>query len=528
MKGKYTSLFLLVFALFLNGCNGKQQPASVPTMKPTAALTNEHSTPSPKIIATSPEATYYASSTHRPSLTPSETFDLHYLYPSDLDDTVLAEAIRVTLQERMLEPVHGGVVFCAYILLMAPQVHTDGSVTTYLAPTCSEFYLGDLGLYRGNSRGGFTVMNLQSTDDGWLVDYQIPQGAERSVFPTQIAPFVYAQMDLPYSAIAQENIKQAETYFGVKFNPTATPVIKETPTFLPTQTSYVNLVPYTLTPTVDYNHLSLMIDTVKVLSGNPDYLYLFVKINGDEFNNRLTDFEKGVLFSGWHVDIFRFDEDGNYQEENALVLDHLRPVNDAYRQLSIGSGYSFLAQVSLDELFDQFGDTRNFFYHIVDNNGEVLQADTIYLTQRLYALFANGIKLPLVMGYPNAFSEDTAAYYPQEDSPFIRVKELQGGMHHLVYAFSFCGSSGITATDKLTALSPNLLVEIAPYTEEEDQDERIYTRLSGSLHFSSCVYEVYFPTDWMESAFSAHGQYYLRVRDDSNTIYHETFLAFTP
>ena len=136
---------------------------------------------------------------------------------------------------------------------------------------------------------------MRSTIDGWLVDYQIPQGPERTVFPTQVAPFLYSQVALPYSYLAQNNIEQAQKYFKLRFNPTATPFVKKTSTLMPTQTSFVKLVPYTLTPTLDYNNLALTINDVKVLSGKPDNLYIFVKINGTEFNEQLTDFEKGLF-----------------------------------------------------------------------------------------------------------------------------------------------------------------------------------------------------------------------------------------
>ena len=238
--------------------------------------------------------------------------------------------------------------------------------------------------------------------------------------------------------------------------------------------------------------------------------------------------KKDCLFSGWHIDLYRYREDGQYQVGNALVLDHLRPVNNSYLHLSIYSGYSFLGQVSLDELTTSFGDTRNLLYQIVDDNEKIVQQDTIYLTQGLYTLFANGIDLPLVIGYPNASSVNTAAYYPQEDSPFIVVKDIDGGIHHLVYAFSFCASSGITTTDKMSEISPKLIVEITPYMENRDQYKDSYTELSGSLSIVSGVYQVFFPVDWMETAFSTQGRYQMRVRDNDGNIYHEAFLEFLP
>ena len=467
-----------------------------------------------------------------PSLTPTSLAHDGYLFPSAIEDPIIAEVIHLALTERIGIASFGGEPFCSYELLMPLQTDADGTIKAYLQVLCKEFY-NDCGvLLRGTGISVPVALTLEEREEGWSVEHQTPKYGSAGgvsiydIFPSQAWPLLSAptHRTADGKTFSQNNIQQAEDYFGLPANPTPRWFLPATPTKTPIPTSFVEIITLTPTPTVDISALNLAVTKARgYLKDLPDGQYrLMVQLGGAFLNHQITSFQKGQLSSGWRVNIYQRRVDADYSDQVALVLDDVKDPRDQQ--------YTFYVETTLEKIQYQFGNHRDLVYQIIDEAGNVVWQDEIYLSVGLSPLPANlgeDIAEGVVVGYPNLVSEDTARFKHQ--GKFIPIEEPRGGFYSLTYSFDFIEASRTTARDsELEALIDGLSISLFPYREDGEYVTENSDALSTEVHVGGHYFDVHLPSDWLSEVIKDDHTFYLRIADGEGNILKEEYFHFIP
>ena len=499
----------------------------------TLTMTSDTGIIEPIPVASSSPTITSAEIRMTPSLTPTTLAHDGYLFPSDVEDPIITEVIQLALTDRIGIAGFGGEPFCSYELLMPLQTDTDGIIKAYLQVLCNEFYDYYGVLLRGTGISGPVALTLEKREEGWSVEHQTPEVGNwgpsiREIFPSQTWPIISAPTGRTADGktFSQNNIQQAEDYFGLPVNPTPRWLLPATPTKTPIPTSSVRILTLTPTPTLpalDILALNPEVTRVNIFPKHHSYgnFLLFVRLGSAPLNHRLNSFQRGQLSSGWRVYMYQRRADDDYSDQVALVLDDVKDPLD--------SQYTFLVEITLEEIRNQFWDHRDLVYQIVDEAGKVSWQDEHYLILGLSPPPANhnvDVAEGLVIGYPNLVSEDTARFTHQ--GKFIPIKEPQGSFYSLSYAFDFIKASGITATSEMEALADGLAITLFPYREDGEYSIENSYALTGEVSAGGYVFQVHFPFDWLSEVFNDDHMFYLRVADSEGNIYKEEYLHFVP
>jgi hypothetical protein len=396
---------------------------------------------------------------------------------------------------------------------------------------CQEFY-NDCGvLQRGTGISVPIALTLKKQEDGWNVEIQKPSyGSAGGVSIYDIAPpQAWPRISAPTGrtadgkTLSQNNSQQAEDYFGLSVNPTPKWLLPATPTNTPIPTSFVQIITLTPTPTVDVSALNL---AVTKTSGYPtdhsDGQYrLMVQLGGGFLNHQLTSFQKGQLSSGWRVHMYQRRVDGDYSDQKALVLDDVKDPRDQQ--------YTFYVETTLEKIRYQFGSHRDLVYQIIDEAGNVVWQDELYLSIGLSPLPANhneAVAEGVVVGYPNLLSEDTWIFTHQ--GKFITIKEPQGGFDRLAYMFDLTKATGIITTSEMEALTEGLAIRLFTYREDGEYAIANSDALLGEVFHGGYVFQVHFLIEMLAEAFKDDHMVYLRITDGDGNILKEEYFHFVP
>jgi len=339
-----------------------------------SAITTPTSTSDKAIIEPTLFATSYS------TLTPTSQADGGTLFPPVIEDPMIAEVIQLALTDRIGIASFGGVPFCSYELLMPLQTKADGTIKVFLQVLCQEYYKDHGVLQSGTGISIPVALTLDEREAGWYVEHQTPEAGNwgpslREIFPPQSWPRISAPTGLTADGktLSQNNIQQAEEYFGLLVNPTPKWLLPSTPTSTPRPTSSVRIITPTPTPTLPaFSTLILEAYRVSVSqqSSSSDPFWITVRLESvprlstGPLNNRLTSFQKGLLSSGWSVYLYQRRVDDDYSNQAALVLDDVKDPH-AWE-------HTFEVEFTQEEVLDQLGDHRDLVYQIVDGIGKVL------------------------------------------------------------------------------------------------------------------------------------------------------------
>jgi hypothetical protein len=223
-----TFVFLLLFFVILFGIASCVSLSSNKVLFPTAILPTITITPQTVPTINSTPTPMVA-----PEMTPTYPALTGFLFPSDVDDPLLAEAIQTSLPEQIGIVSFGGHSFCSYALLMPLQTAVNGDVHAYLQVLCIEYYLKDGALWQGAGISVPIVFTLTRQDDTWsVVDFQRPKmgnwGESLSqIFPpealrllTNSTPDEILRHNAVIDILYQKNVQQATEFYGVPFVPT--------------------------------------------------------------------------------------------------------------------------------------------------------------------------------------------------------------------------------------------------------------------------------------------------------------------
>ena len=447
-----------------------------------------------------------------------------YLLPSEIDEET-AQVIQLALEERLApKPPYRGKRFFSYALLGPPEETADGLITAYLYVEDRVFYVDHGELMEGGGGDEPVVVTMEKKENGWRVDVQTPvPGREwassiRKMFPEDLWPLLFHSPPIPYKAIETNIVQQAEEHFGLKFDAAK----NSFPQKDSTPTPAVRILTPTPTPTLDVSTLELDVSG-KVYMGQDE-----ISIAVDLYPKVGRPFYKGLLSSGWRVEISRCDDGSSANP--VLVLDRL---TDSFGQ------YEFSVTVSLDELHAELGDSRGFAYRVVDRTGKVFFQDEFYVQQGLknqywghtQKTFPDGypeyVNDGVVIGFPNLLS-DTISPVFLSDGDMITVQEPRGGFYELHFEYGFANATGLTGTDDLQEMSENLVIELRPRQGDGACAPRGAIPLSGTISGVSGVLSVDFPREWLSQKRDNPQDFCLRVTDKDGNLYKETYLRFIP
>jgi len=498
-----------------------------------SAITTPTSTSDKAIIEPTLFATSYS------TLTPTSQADGGDRFPPFIEDPMIAEVIQTALVERIGIANFGGEPFCSYELLLPVHTEADGTIKAYLQVLCKEFYESSGVLLRGTGISVPVALTLDEREEGWSVEHQMPEAGNwgssmREIFPSQAWPIIAAPTGRTSDGktFSQNNIEQAEEYFGLLVNPTPKWLLPSTPTSTPRPTSSVRILTPTPTPTLPIlSTLILEASRVSVsqqstISG-PFWISVRLesvpRLSTGPLNNSLTPFQKGLLSSGWRVYLYQRRVDDEYSNQAALVLDDVKDPH-AWE-------HTFDVEFTQEEVLDQLGDHRDLVYQIVDGAGNVSWQGEFYDSTGLSRLPANydaDTAEGVVVGYPKLVSEDTTLFLHQ--GMFIPIEEPRGGFDHLHYEFDFWKQSGTTMTSsELIDLMEELSIRVFPYREDGDYAIENSFALSGrTLAGGGPFFRVHFPYDWLSEASKSDQKYYLRIADGEGNIYIEEYFHFIP
>ena len=536
MSKPINSRGLFILSLFFLG-------VSVISCTPSTqnAAATQPSTSDAAILESTPFATSYLTLT--PSVTESApSADLTqlandgYIFPSGIEDPIVAEVIQLALTDRIGIASFGGEPFCSYALLMPLQTDTDGTVKAYVWVFCQEFYERNGALQRGTGSSVAAALTLEERVEGWSVEFQRPISGNQywtsiqEIFPTQTWDLI--QRNTLVGTLLQNTVQAAEDSFGLPVNPTPYQVLPATPTKTPRPTSSVRIL--TLTPTPTLPILStLIIEVSRVGVGQQssvsDPFWISVRLESvpglstGPLNNRLTSFQKGQLSSGWRVYLYQRRADDDYSNQPSLVLNDVKD--------SHAWAYTFEVEFTQEEIRDQLGDRRDLVYQIVDGAGNLSWQGELYDSiglSRLPTDYGEETAEGIVVGYPKLVSKDTALFAHQ--GKFIPIEELRGGFDHLQYVFDFWEKSGTTMTSfDLIELMEELAIRVFPFREDGEYAIENSFVLSGrTLGGGGPFFQVHFPYDWLSEAFKIDQNYYLSIADGEGHIYIEEYFHFIP
>jgi len=531
---KSRGLFILSL-LFLGSsvisCTPSTQNAAA-TQPSTSNAANLESAPSTTSYLTlTPSVTGSA-----PSADLTQLANDGYIFPSAIEDPIIAEVIQLALTDRIGIASFGGEPFCSYALLMPLQTDTDGTIKAYVWVFCQEFYEQNGALQRGTGSSVAAALTLEERVEGWSVEFQRPISGNQywtsiqEIFPTQTWDLI--QRKTCVGTLLQNTVQAAEDSFGLPVNPTPYLVLSATPTNTPRPTSSVRILTPTPTPTLPILS-TLIIEVSRVgvsqQSSNNGPLWIFVRLESvpelstGPLNNRLTSFQKGQLSSGWCVYLYQRRLDDDYSNQPALVLDDVKNTHEWQ--------YTFEVEFTQEEIRDQLGDHRDLVYQIVDGAGKVSWQSELYNSiglSRLPVYYDSDTATGVVVGYPKLVSEDTALFTHQ--GTFISIEEPRGGFDHLHYEFDFLMESGTTMTSfDLIELTEELAIRVFPFREDGEYATENSFALSGrTLGGGGPFFQVHFPYDWLSEAFKIDQNYYLSIADDEGHIYIEEYFHFIP
>ncbi len=523
------SLFYLAFSMASCSPDARSAIASPPS-------TSDHAVKEPTPLATS-YSTSLPGTWPSPSLTPTSLAYDGSLFPSGIEDPIIAEVIQLALTDRIGIASFGGEPFCSYELLMPLQIDAKGTIKVYLQVSCNEFYEKSGVLLRGTGISIPVALTLEEREEGWSVENQTPEAGNwgpsiHEIFPSQTWPIISAPTGhtADGKSFSQNNIQQAEDYFGLPVNPTPRWLLPATPTKTPTPTSSVRIITPTPTPTLPVLS-TLILEAARVsvsqqssISG-PFWISVQLdsvpRLGSGPLNNRLTSYQKGLISSGWRVYLYQRRADDDYSDQPALVLDDVKDPHNWE--------YTFEVEFSQGEIQDQLGDHRDLVYQIVDGAGKVSWQGEFYDSTGLSTLPADyGAETAegVVVGYPKLVSEDTALFTHQ--GTFIPIQEPRGGFDHLNYEFDFLKASGTTMTAfELEALIKESDIRVFPYREDGDYAiENSFTLSGRTLGGGGPFFRVHFPYDWLSEASKIDQKYYLRIADGEGNIYIEEYFHF--
>jgi hypothetical protein len=494
------------------------------------------------------ESTSFATSylTLTPSVTePASSADLTqlandgYLFPSDIEDPMIAEVIHLALTDRIGIASFGGEPFCSYELLMPLHTDVNGTIKVYLQVLCQEYYENNGDLQSGTGISIPVALTLEEREEGWSVEHQTPEAGNwgpslREIFPSQSWPRISdpTGRTADGKTLTQNNIQQAEEYFGLLVDPTPRWLLPATPTKTPRPTSSVLIITSTPTPTLPaLSTLTLEVSRVSVsqqssVSG-PFWISVRLesvpRLSTGPLNNRLTPFQKGLLSSGWRVYVYQRRADNEYSNQAALVLDDVKDPH-AWE-------HTFEVEFTQEEVLDQLGDHRDLVYQIVDRAGNVSWQGEFYDSTGLSqfpAEYGAETAEGVVVGYPKLVSENAVLFAHQ--GTFIPIEQLRGGFDHLHYEFDFLKESGTTMTAfELDALIKESEIRVFPYREDGDYAIESSFTLSGrTLGGGGPFFRVHFPYDWLSETSKSDQKYYLRIVDGEGNIYIEEYFHFIP
>ena len=518
------SLFYLAVSVISCTSDPKATPAvasDVAIIKPTLFATSYSTLTPPAIRVTQ-------------SLTPTSLADDDTLFSPAIDDPIIAEVIQFALVDRIGVASFGGEPFCSYELFMPLQTETDGTIKAYMRVRCQEFYEDCGALLRGTGISVPVALTLEEREEGWSVEHQTPTYGSAGgvsiydIFPPQAWPRISAPTGRTADGktLSQNNIQQAEEYFGLPVNPTPRWFLPATPTKTPIPTSFVDIITLTPTPTLpalDILAPNLEVTHVNIFPKHHSYgnFLLFVQLGG-ALNHRLTSFQKGQLSSGWRVYMYQRRVDDDYIDRAALILDDVKDPRD--------SQFTFFVEITLEEIRNQFWEHRDLIYQIVDGSGNIVWQDEHYLILGLSpppVNYGEEVAEGVVVGYPNLVSEDTARFKHQ--GKFIPIEEPRGGFYSLTYSFDFIEASGTTARDsELEALIDELSVTLFPYRDDGEYAIANSYALSKEVYIGGHYFDVHLPSDWLSEEIVDKQMFYLRIADGDENILREEYFHFIP
>ncbi len=447
-----------------------------------------------------------------------------YLLPTDIDEE-LAQVIQLALEKRLgPRPPYRGKRFFSYALLAPPEKTADGLIKAYLYVEDRVFYVDHGELIEGGGGNVPAVVTMKKEENGWRVEVQTPEPGRkwassiREMFPEDLWPLLFHSPPIPHKAIEANIVQQAEAHFGLKFDAAR----NSFPQKHSTPTPAVRILTPTPTPTLDISTLALDVSS-KVYMGQEE-----VSIAVDLYPKVRRPFYKGLLSSGWRVEIYRCDDSSSAR--HALVLDRL---TDSFGQ------YEFSVTVPLDELYTKLGNVRGFVYRVVDRAGKVSFQGEFYLQHGLknqyqghtQKTFPDGyqefVNEGVIIGFPNLL-DDTVSPVFLSDGDMITVQEPRGGFYELHFEYGFAKATGITGTEDLQEMSKNLIIALLPRQGDGACDPLGAMPLSGRISGVSGLLSVDFPHEWLNQKRDSPQDFCLRVADKDGNFYKEVYLRFIP
>jgi hypothetical protein len=514
---------LLVMALGMTSCvQGVHDPGTMTTtLNPeTTGLTDTASTSPPESLLTTEMAT---------TLTPqADDRRGSYLFPSDIDEEI-AEVIQLALEERLSYSHQRGERFFSYVLLKPLEKTDDGVIKAYLYVENHKYYVDHGELKEGGGGDIPAAVIMEKKEDGWRVEVETPIAGQwgssiREIFPEEVLPLLFNSPPIPYEAIDENIIQQAEEHFGLIFD-------SDKNSFPPkdsTPTPSVRILTLTPTPTLDISTLEPDVSARVFITDE------YILIGVDLYREVGRPFQKGLLSSNWRVYLYQRQADHNYVNQDVLVLDDLKDSADTGHLNN-----EFYVKVPLDKVQNHFGDRRDLFYQIVNEKGDIAWQDEIYLDHDLSRQYPESypkifpedypeiVRKGIVIGYPNLLSINIAPVF-LPSGKFIPIKEPRGGFYGLDYRYNFGYATGITATVELQKISDELVIEVIPYREDGLFTNQRGTVLSGEISGVSGILQANFPHEWLDNKRDNDQKFYLRIADEDGNIYKEAYIHFIP
>ena len=527
------SMFILLF--MATGCLQKQPPLTdtTPAKHIPSPSPSRQDSPSPAFLQASPSptATVFPTILFMTQTANADTTNKwHYLFPSEIDQET-NEVIRLALQNRLFHrPLRWGKLFFSYVLVKPPEKIPTGKTCVYLFVEHRIFYVDQGKLIE---RGGGDIpaaVIMEKQTNGWWVDVKTPISGNwgpsiHEIFPDNIFPLLFHSPPIPYKAIKQNIVRQAEDFFGLPFN-TAKNNYLNRKTATPNPIKILTLTP---TPTVDITSLSLNISTHVITQKNT------ITFDVDLFPKVVRPFYKGLLSSGWKIRIFPWPTYSQNRKEPSLILDNLK------ESLTI---YEFSAQVDLKVLENKLGDYRGFTFQILDKNNQVQYQDEFYINQGIKNQYQNSSlsfpeKYPefarqgIFAGFPNLLSSHVTPIFLTEtarDDPssVTTIVEPKGGFFYLFYDFGFASAAKLTSTKDIEEISKKLVIEVFPYNQNDPIKKASGTKLTGKISGVSGLLHVRFPHQWLDRHRDKEQIYRLLIANENGTVYKEALFRFVP
>ncbi len=446
-----------------------------------------------------------------------------YIFPSDIDEEI-AEVIQLALERRLAYSTYRGERFYSYVLVKPLEKTDDGVIKAYLYVKNHVFYVDHGELKEGGIGNIPVALIMEKKEDGWRVEVKKPiewGSSIREIFPEEVLPLLFHSPPIPYEAIDENIIQQAEEHFGLIFDP----VKNGFPPKDRTPTPAIRILTLTPTPTVDISSLELDV------SGSVLVTDEYISIGVDLYPKVSRPFQKGLLSSGWRIYLYQRRADHNYANQDVLVLDDINSSSPSINE--------FYVRVSLEKLQTKFRDGRGFVYQVVDEVGNIFWEDEIYLDHDLSKQYPENypknfpedypdlVKEGLVVGEPNLLSINTVPIFlPQ--GKFIPIEEPQGGFYRLDYIFNLVYTTGITATVEIQNFVDELIIELFPYREDGSYANESAYILSSEVSGAGCLLQANFPHDWLDKKRYNDQRFYLRIADGDGNIYKEAYFHFIP